>query len=250
MNPFPVAVVMVFAFANVEAVIAIGLSVAVLTNGAAVAPHLLNIGVAGAAQKMSVHVRSALLLSGSPVTAAKDAAVSRPHDARILSLNGTVTWCVASCTESIAPPAPQYTSKSAARATPDVIDSMSRSGLLLTVEYPCTWNSPVRSANDPALRDRSASTQLPTDGVHTLELGLGVFSFGAPCPQRGPFSDDPSGSPLACPRPQPVMRQVPGIVTPPLPLIWNVESPPNTVALLCTANSAGNPTVPEVLTEL
>ena len=56
-----------------------------------------------------------------------------PHDVPIELLNGTVTWWVTSCTESILPAAPQNTWKSAARARPAPMPSRLRIGALGTV---------------------------------------------------------------------------------------------------------------------
>src|SRR6267143_766697 len=162
----------------------------------------------------------------------KDASVSNPQDARILLLNGTVTWCVTSCTESILPAVPQNTWKSAARATPERIVSRSRCGTLPTVEYPCTWNS--LTVSFPALMRRPAfwlafviwenpltpgatPVQAPTLGKHMSRFGSAVFSFGVPDHQRGPLLDELAGLLLAWPRPQAVIRQEPGRVTPALP---------------------------------
>src|SRR5260370_37640686 len=133
---------------------------------------------------MSAHV--------SRCPAAKDAPVSNPQDARIRLLNGTVTWCVTSCTESILPAAPQNTWRSAARATPERTVSRSRCGTLGPVEYPCTWNS--RTVSFPALMRRPAfwlafviwvnpatpGAQVPTLVTHTSRFGSAVFSFGVP----------------------------------------------------------------------
>src|SRR5712664_568695 len=177
---------------------------------------------------MSDHVSRALLPSGEPLKPTKDASVSNPHDARILLLNGTVTWCVTSCTESILPAAPQNTWKSAARATPERTVSMSRCGTLPTVEYPCTWK--ILTVSFPALMRRPAfwlalvicenpsvpGAQEPALGTHTSLFGSAVFSFGVPDHQRGPLLEELAGLLFAWPRPQAVIRQEPGRVTPAL----------------------------------
>src|SRR5712692_3204768 len=155
---------------------------------------------------MSDHVSRLFLPSGAvPANAANDASVSNPHEALIAVLKGTVTWCVASCTESILPAAPQNTWKSAARATPERMVSRSRCGTLPTVEYPCTWNS--RTVSFPALMRRPAfwlalviwenpatpGAQLPLLVTHTSRFGSAVFSFGVPDHQRGPLLDELGG---------------------------------------------------------
>src|SRR6266851_8973582 len=146
---------------------------------------------------MSDHVSRALFPSGEVPNPTNDWSVSSPHDARILLLNGTVTWCVTSCTESILPAVPQNTWKSAARATPDSMVSRSRCGTLPTVEYPCTWNS--LTVSFPALMRRPAfwlalliwvnprfpGEQEPALGAQTSLFGFAVFSFGVPDHQRG-----------------------------------------------------------------
>src|SRR5437762_5906461 len=180
-----------------------------------------------------------------PPYPANEASVSKPHDARIPVLNGTRTWCVTSCTESITPPAPQCTVKSAARATPGVMVSKSRWGTLPAVEYPCTWKMVSTPGRAPALRlmlvnpPVTPSVHEPTLGVHTISFGFGVFSFAAPAHQRGPFSEEFAGLVFAWPRPHAVIRHAPGRLSPVLPQMGNVESPPYTRALLSTANSAG-----------
>src|SRR6266566_4292529 len=100
---------------------------------------------------MSAHVSRALLpsLDVPPKGAMNDESVMRPHDAFADVANGTVTWCVTSCTESMRPAAPQNTCRSAARATPDVTVSRSRCGTLPTVEYPCGWK--MRTVSLPGL---------------------------------------------------------------------------------------------------
>src|SRR5216683_7449407 len=117
---------------------------------------------------MSAHV--------SRCPAAKDASVSSPHDARILILNGTVTWCVASCTESILPAVPQNTWKSAARVTPERMVSRSRCGTLPTVEYPCTWKS--QTVSFPGLIRRPAFWLLPEIWENPRTPGLQEPALG------------------------------------------------------------------------
>src|SRR6266571_4090547 len=89
----------------------------------------------GGTQKMSVHVSKPLLLSNDALGArpANDESFMMPHDALTVALNGTGTLCTSSTTESIAPAAPQYTLKSAARMTVAVTASRSRIGKLRTV---------------------------------------------------------------------------------------------------------------------
>src|SRR6266571_9492300 len=160
-----------------------------------------------------------------PVYPANEASVSSPHEARIWVLKGTRTWCVTSCTESITPPAPQWTVKSATRATPDTMVSKSRWGTLRTVVYPCTWKMVSTPGRAPAFRLMSVkpvvppgpSVHEPTLGVHTISLGCAVFSFVAPAHQRGPFSEELSGSPFASPRPHAVILHAPGRLSPVLP---------------------------------
>src|ERR1041384_164561 len=90
---------------------------------------------AGARQKMSDHVSSALLPSAvlAAVTPTNDESFRMPHEALMSCRNGTGTLWTTSITESIAPPAPQYTLKSAPRYTEDVTASRSRIGVLRTV---------------------------------------------------------------------------------------------------------------------
>src|SRR6266498_2516094 len=186
---------------------------------------------------MSDHVSRALLLSAEPLNPTNDASVSRPQEARTRLWKGTVTWCVASCTESILPAGvPQNTYMSAARATPESSVSMSRCGTLPTVEYPCGWK--ISSVSFPGSMMRPAfrlvfeipvkpampTVHVPVLGAHTLMFGSGACSLDVvivpPVPashQRGPLRDELAGSPLAWPRPQPVIRQVPGTVGPVLP---------------------------------
>src|SRR6267143_3062667 len=133
MKPLPVAV-RVFAPASVDGVRAIGLNVGVESNTAGVCaapPQSLLFAGAFPTQSGSAQVNSALLLSDeiAPLTPANDACVSKPHDARSCVLNGTLTWCVTSTTESILF-VPQYTLKSAARTRLAVIASSLREGEL------------------------------------------------------------------------------------------------------------------------
>src|SRR2546425_6538153 len=115
---------------------------------------------AGATQNASVHVRRALLPSGGvpPNEPAKDWSVMSPHDGPIELLNGTVTWWVTSCTESILPAVPQWIVKSAARASPAPIPSRFRIGAFGTVLYDARWKIVVTPGRAPALRLRSAWT--------------------------------------------------------------------------------------------
>src|SRR5437867_7419318 len=108
MNPLPVAVVGGDArpFPETpEAVAATSLRVAVFCIGALVDPQCARNERAGLTQNASVQVSRALLPSGVSLAVrfVNDASVISPHDARMAVLNGTVTWWVTSCTESILP---------------------------------------------------------------------------------------------------------------------------------------------------
>src|SRR6266567_4806953 len=119
MKPFPV-VVSGGVFASATDVAATGDSRAWFCRTAVGVPVQFCVYAGdGAMQKMSPHVSNALLASGvaACVTPANDESFRMPHDALMLFLNGTGTLCTSSTTESIAPAAPQYTLKSAARMT-------------------------------------------------------------------------------------------------------------------------------------
>src|SRR5262245_45211012 len=92
---------------------------------------------AGATQKMSDHVNKPLfpscVFAATVPPSVNEESFRIPQDARIAVLKGTGTLWVTSMTESIAPPVPQNTSKSAARVTVDVSASMFRCGRLGTV---------------------------------------------------------------------------------------------------------------------
>ena len=94
----------------------------------------MNVGI-GSTHARSLQVSRALFLSGvaACVVFVKDESLRMPHPARIFLLKGARTPCVTSTTESIAPLAPQYTWKSAARVTLASTASISRCGMLVTV---------------------------------------------------------------------------------------------------------------------
>src|SRR5690242_5091895 len=118
-------------------------------------------------------------------------------------------------TESTLPAVPQYTLKSAARATPERAASKSRIGTLGTVLYAWTLIN-VTPVSAPAVLVTSGTAVVfphdPVDGEHCPLFGPDAVSFVAPSHQRGPFCDEFEGEEFASPRPQPAVRHVPDTV--------------------------------------
>src|ERR1041384_8188174 len=204
-----------------------GLNRAWFMSTAAPGPHSWAIAGAGSMQNSSDHVM--VPLSPSPVLPAaiptNDESLRIPLEAFRVGLNGTGIRCVTSMTESIRPAAPQYTLKSAARATDAVIASQSRVGKLRTVAYASTWNSESTPGSAPAVRltdgcGKPGRPHVPPLGEQLPPLGLTVFSFAAPAPQRGPLKSELEGEEFGPPRPQPVMRHGAPLERPTEPFNW------------------------------
>src|SRR5690242_19749938 len=129
-------------------------------------------------------------------------------------------------TESTCPAGvPQYTLKSAARATEAVIASQSRVGKLRTVAYASGWNSESTRGSAPAVRltdgcGKPGRPHVPPVGEQLPPLGSVVFSFAAPAHQRGPLESELAGSPLGPLRPQLVMRHGAALVIATEPFNW------------------------------